>query len=199
MTPHGNPPNDIEPLAADARCRRCGYSLAGLPSVHTCPECGLEYDPLCRVIELQPAKGDFRQVWLGLLLIALLGWVWLDHGMKAGDEYFLALLVGAVLWSLVRGSRHAERAWLILNHRGVRLQEEAGADNLTPWTRLHCARWRWLSGRLSLESADGIVLATYNGQRLGGATAAKWCALAITQAREAYRATPPGTSTPDPR
>lgn len=27
-----------------ARCPRCSYSLVGLPSEHSCPECGLQYD-----------------------------------------------------------------------------------------------------------------------------------------------------------
>lgn len=53
------------------QCPRCDYQLEGLPQVGTCPECGLDYDPLCTVTELGTNRWDVRQLVLAGILIAV--------------------------------------------------------------------------------------------------------------------------------
>ncbi len=54
------------PLSGDSLCQNCGYNLRELPPRHTCPECGLAYDPHMMIIELGGPRGVFpRRSFLG--------------------------------------------------------------------------------------------------------------------------------------
>jgi hypothetical protein len=51
--------------AALTRCLRCRYSLRGLPTDHTCPECGLRFDSKSRVWRVRRNKAVFLPlIWL---------------------------------------------------------------------------------------------------------------------------------------
>ncbi len=55
-------------------CRRCGYSLQGLPT-HRCPECGTPFDPaqqqrIAERIGSPPPKSKYR--WVAVVLIVIL-------------------------------------------------------------------------------------------------------------------------------
>jgi hypothetical protein len=171
-------------------CPKCGYDLAGLPTAHTCPECGLAYDPLCRVVRLPCSTRARLQVIYGCALIALALWAILRFGGKAGDASFLGLLVVLTAVAMVRATRTGGiQRLLVLNEAGVQFQDGPRASALVPWAELHAARVRAVHRDFRLESVDGSVLLACRIDQLGGWRAARLCAREIRDLQEAYRRT----------
>ena len=77
-----------------AACQQCGYRLAGLPEMGTCPECGIEYDPTTVLPQPKPSSVRVAGLLFWPLLLLLCGVAW--------SSFFggMALLVVAPLASI---------------------------------------------------------------------------------------------------
>lgn len=123
------------PPASETRelpCKRCAYSLRGLPDVHVCPECGLRYDPSCVLIALDFSRGRARDAVLATLLIATLAvTVWRTQWVPQ-DWHLLALLLFYPLVYLMRRFVWAP-SWLLINREGIHLEYRARPMQSVPW------------------------------------------------------------------
>lgn len=182
----------IEPLKA---CPRCGYDLTGLPEVHTCPECGLEYDPHCRVMRSDVRRFEYKQLLFGGALLAMIAIVAIAYGVPHVDAWLLTVIGVGMLASIWRLARGAGRSYeLTINRRGVQFDHPGLPDRVIAWDEIGEAGYSWVRGRFYLRARDGTMLFTCGRMRLGGAREARRCADAIYWLKRVYAdCTPPNS------
>jgi hypothetical protein len=127
-----------------AHCPRCRFSLFGLPSRHTCPECGLRYDEDCFEFQVSAPKRVLRR-----LLVVVIVWV-VIVGLAAREVFdgppgFLdwALLVCAGFMShfsvkqLHRGVLMYQKGFAVgVSTDGLITRISGSFDEFVPWTRI---------------------------------------------------------------
>ena len=130
-------------MSHEIACPACGYSLHGLPAQHTCPECGLGYEPgmaVYRQKRLESTAGLALGASLLIAGAAMLVW--------KGDP--LLVTVGAIwtplhLWRLRRKPNVAIvycDSLCLIGHRGERTVVE--------FAGLVRAKWSFVDGSIAL-------------------------------------------------
>ena len=136
--------NGQSPPPVFDRCPRCTYSLRGLPTHHTCPECGLRYDEHCELYRIRNPKAAFT------MLLCVTGGVGgivkgiehLRHWATAGpwERLFgLAVVIWAIAVVLVvrklyRIYRRGQ--FVAVTTDGLIIRMVACKDDLIPWERV---------------------------------------------------------------
>ncbi len=173
-------------------CLMCGYDLQGLPEIHTCPECGLDYD-LNRIVI--PIGGYRRIIKLYLPLITItLPLLALFHqfiriGLSTKQIVIMAiitLIIGIHIFRMVP-RRHLYLTYLALDLKGVHFFYANGDVTHYVWPDIEQARGEWFGGDFHLAGKDGTDLFSCNGDDLGGWSKTRQCISAINQARERFQ------------
>lgn len=168
-------------------CPRCSYNLQGLPAAYTCPECGLEYDPNCRVTSIEPSESLTTQVALGVLLLAGLLWGMHVTGFDKRDVYLIALVLLSLSFTALRRSHTNFRSLVIItNHQGMRFENLGPQPREFGWTEIGSIQCTWPRRRLELLSPQGRTLLNCPPQVLGGRRQARWIAMHLEQQRQRY-------------
>lgn len=140
----------LDPYKGKIKCPQCGYPLLGLPPVHVCPECGLEYDPYSRLVPLGRPRGlTSRALLAGLLLafglpvVVIGGWL----------PLLLALPVLLCSGWLRRPRNAADR--LRIDRFGIRFERSDQNPLFIPWSVFGSARALWPTGRIQIRDRAG--------------------------------------------
>ncbi len=134
-TPTGSEPaHRGDPPTTDAvdvrKCPACLYSLCGLPTRHTCPECGFEYDEHVRLWEAPPQSRarEILRFCSGFVVLAisciffapisLAGWmltvfcfVLVAHGWAASRHRDYTAVTSAGIFHRVQSLRTSKIPW----------------------------------------------------------------------------------------
>ena len=171
------------------RCPFCRYDLTGLPAIHTCPECGLAYDPDTSVIILNPRARDYRQFVYGGLLLALGFWTYRRGDCSGQDIGIMAVIVAAgLLAASIRLARQqiVPRV-VILNTHGVRFGYPGPDYEFVSWPSFSLAQTGLLTGTLTLVESGGKTVFLREKRWFGGWSAARKCASEINRMARKYR------------
>jgi hypothetical protein len=176
----------------------CQYDLTGLPEVHTCPECGFEYDPHAQVIRLFPQRriyGHFvaAGTWMVPILLLRRGAFSQQDAALFLGSIAVVLLVTTFYWSRIAGSPRR----LVLNRHGVRFDHPSISGEAIPWAGLAKAEFDWVFGKLWLISPQGTTLHEVPYRKLGSTRLSRRCADEINRLAALYAQAAP-TTTADP-
>jgi hypothetical protein len=177
-------PNADAPLTPLQICLCCGYSLAGLPDVHQCPECGLSYSPDSFAIEVKPeettTKTAFVLVWLGIAIFMYTVGLGSGSSIRQITLPLFWIVFGA--WYLFRG-RFGRR--LIIDSLGMHLTSRGRVLRSLSWDQLQSFYFSGIDG--------GLIARTTGGKRISlcrrNAKFAKECRKDIERVWDEYRKT----------
>lgn len=179
-------------------CPKCAYSLKGLPVVHTCPECGSEYDPHALVIRFDVQQYERRQMGYATILLAMIGFVSFRAGIQQDDILLLVIIAGSMLTSLVKMCRARSTPYLLsINRCGVQFEHPKLRERRLLWSTIDRAKFRWLSGRFYLYGDDGKKLISIRPHWIGGRRVARMCATRINSLAQIYSDVPRGGNARD--
>ncbi len=150
--------------------------------MHTCPECGLDYDPHATVIRLQTRRRDYRQIVYGLVLLGMLYFASRRTGILQDDYPLILMIAAGMLAAFYRLSSSAGQLHLlILNRHGVRLEDRMFGRDTILWTALAKAKYGWLSGKFYLLGNNGARLLTCRANQLGTPRTVRRCVAEINR------------------
>jgi hypothetical protein len=133
-------------------CLCCGYSLAGLPSIHQCPECGLPYSPHSFAIEVKPTQKLLPAV------VSLVGWaamgflLFRSFGIPV-VTFLVMLAVFAVAAYQFLVGRLGRR--LIVDERGLHLTSRGRLQQSLGWKEISAFYFSSIDGGLLARKRDG--------------------------------------------
>lgn len=166
-------------------CPRCQYDLTGLPEKHTCPECGLEYDPHAVYVRLSLHTRPWNQVVMGVALIAAA--VFFPRpGLRWKENLPLILLIiVAMLPAILRLLTSSGKGYLILNRSGFAMVDDRMRTTTIAWHELRGVRCNWITGNLVVmgPSSTGLVFPSW---QFDGFFNARRLAREIRQLKEVY-------------
>jgi hypothetical protein len=165
-------------------CPRCQYDLAGLPEVHTCPECGFEFDPHAIFIRLKVKRGLLNQVLIGVILFAALVHFGGSPGLRKENVGLALLIVIATIPPLIR-ILAPERISLTVNRFGIGVEGEHDEDMCISWKDIRSVRFSWISGNIVIRGPKPKRLAIAYLQ-IGGFFIARRLAKQIDRLRKIY-------------
>ena len=137
------------------RCPRCSYSLRGLPTVHRCPECGLECDANA-VVFREP-----RVAWIGVAaaIAALLLWRAVSTIALAGSAWSwsnngpLLAFIAVLLWWSFR-----QRNIVVVSACGLQVFDRSSTPEVLPFEEMGDAHWNFVTGTISVSDRLGNTI-----------------------------------------
>ncbi len=166
-------------------CPGCGYDLQGLPREHTCPECGLNYDPDTTLIRLTIHRWNQKQYALSVLFTVVMVYRCSRYGIRREDLWLFFLLGVSVFVSACTILRtNNEKATLLLNRSGIQLDHPRFGKRYIPWSMIGRIRWNWITGTFSISGRDGKNILSMNRRDVGGRKTGQRCA---EEANRLYR------------
>jgi hypothetical protein len=162
-------------------CPRCSYDLTGLPDVHTCPECGFEYDPLARSIVLRGRRVyAFNLIWSVAFALTYFYFWYPRMDFASGKAIVIAFLGVALVTTLYRvWKRENLPQLLLMNRHGLAFHPPTVASTVVPWSDITRAKCSWVTGALCVIGRDGQTLLRCSYRTLGTLRIAKRCAQEI--------------------
>jgi hypothetical protein len=169
-------------------CPCCSYDLTGLPEVHTCPECGFEYDALAMSITLRGRRAyTVNLISSAAMGLTYFGFLYPRTGFTAGKATLIIFLGIALLVTLYRlWKRETVPRLLLLSRRGLAFHPPSFDITLLPWGEITGASCSWVTGVLCITGKDGQTVLRCPYQTLGTLRIAKRCAAEINRLREGY-------------
>lgn len=164
-------------------CGKCGYSLKGLPDVHACPECGLDYDRISMLYNLHPLRTiPIYAFWAGWGIFLVLA-----HGPSRSETAVLGVILAIVVVSTVNaGLRFLFWLphWLAVNREGVHLLYIRRPKRTVTWADLRQVRLDY--GRIRILDREGKRPITLSFSLVGGSEAARAISFDICRLARAY-------------
>jgi hypothetical protein len=171
------------------KCPLCGYAIFGLPTEHTCPECGFAYDPYTKVIHLSPIM---RSMWT---ISAAIAFAPLGASLVAGRYHavvaaaglatglMLVILTAAyVLISVTLGRRHL----LVLNRLGIHWYHKNRRLDTIQWPAFQSVRCDWLGNKVDFMRVDGTIVHSVGRRRFGSRRSVMRCVKEINDRIQVY-------------
>ena len=134
-------------------CPRCGYSLSGLPSEHTCPECAFEYE--LDAIVIQEQRRSWKSIAVangGTVVLGAALWVWI------GSALVLVFATAGFIIELWRYRR--PRRMVAVSRSGIRMIGRDGEEQVLPSGDVGHVEWRLTTGQILIYRPDGSLLYT---------------------------------------
>ncbi len=185
------------PVPGKIKCPSCGYSLLGLPPVHACPECGIEYDPHCAFVRIRRRNRVALNAisGLGVLLFMLImngPRLMAKAHIQVRDEMVvpyvvalgLPLLAALYWWAWCSEREHL----LIISHAGIRFRRPNLPDVVVPWSQFGRARARYIGSSFQILGRNGEPIFKAPLSYLGSMFQAKRCANQMNRLAEVYAA-----------
>lgn len=165
-------------------CARCGFDLAGLPSRHRCPECGLRYDPESRFFQFKAKAESERQLGYGFFLLVA---IWLvaykqpqllrDPGLYKISIIILLLLVPD-LYRIMLWKRHTVVA---ISLDEVCIEQPNAEPIFFSWNVIEKASYNRYRGTCVLLNKSSRIVWKLKSNMVGGRRNAKQCVAEINR------------------
>ena len=174
-------------------CPKCRYSLRGLPSSHSCPECGARYDEQSGMWRSSQRHRRFyllATVGLGIALIWNF-WVFRAHALYA---VWIGLALGAAIfyYFIIRPIRTDRSGmWVAVTPEGITVRYADDRVYTIPWNRVTHVDAEELSAYVNTDDRDEpwAVHGIFKNQPEVGRFVAT-CQHYLEQANEPSRKTP---------
>lgn len=185
-------------------CRRCAYDLRGHAASGVCPECGLRYDPHCKVLRFPLYWKPLGQLTLAALIAIVLGRLWKVSPFGVPDFILLLVVVASAVvagWKVCSPSRRY--CVVLVNANGVTFEHHSKGLVVLSWSAIYRAMTTERPARLVIEDCRGKALLAWEVRALGGSDNATLCAAEINDSCTVYTSAPPanlegGSEFPEP-
>lgn len=159
-------PEAIGEFGLLANCPRCVYSLRGLPTIHSCPECGLEVDRSWRVFGGRLMVADRTRFWqsnvIWIALITPMLVIFCTLAVYLGI-WFLPLLPLAIMAALFVIFTLPPRKFIVVACDAVLIYRGRDRWERYPWPRVRRAVHDIFRKALVIELDDGkVAISTYS-------------------------------------
>lgn len=164
-------------------CPRCDYDLTGLPAVHTCPECGCNYDEHSIGFRLTARRNELWGACMVAIFFTFLTWLKLRKGAARGQ--FLVDLLMPVAFLAGVGWRFQKRAGLptrlTLDRDGVALMTPGQEPVRWAWGEIGSAELGNVWSFFTIHSTDQSKLFNRYSSRLGSRKLVRRCVAEINK------------------
>jgi hypothetical protein len=184
------------PKAGKLRCPACGYELSGLPEWHTCPECGVPYDPHSKIYNVTDAGKHLHQIGLAVLLgvMALIAFLpqFRSGHMHLKDllDYWAILLVLSLgsIYRLMRSAGGPCR--VVASHQGIRFDHPGAKPLDVSWRQFCSARFGRLTTSLNIWDQRGRQLLRRQDRYIGTPATRRKLAAELNELAKVYQVKP---------
>ncbi len=144
------------------QCPHCKYSLEGLPDIHRCPECGLDYNKNCEVFQASYPFLIFRLILSCMVSFVLLNiWPWISSDYRIFFVVVLGLLWLKVLWGSYHVVLDIRFPKVVVTPNGLIVIKRYGELTQYSWNEIGNAKWNFRTRGITLLSPHGMILESF--------------------------------------
>lgn len=174
----------LDPYKGKIRCPQCSYPLLGLPPVHSCPECGLNYDPYSRIYNI--SRGRFARY--TVIVVGVLSVVAVIFVFSGGLRWHALPILFPCIFNFVlalNASRVSVKR-VFIDRFGIQFEHPSLPAAFVPWTQFGHARLSWATGRIRIFDRTGRSLAWLSRYQVRPRTLAHSCVTKMNELAAIY-------------